>query len=102
MLSFQQKDVMEALVQFLDPFNFLTDLLSGEKAATVSSVLPLVTHIKQLRDTTSNAEEDGPSQEDGNQVVKLMISDLKKAIWLYISTRYLDLSFCSRPRKCCL
>lgn len=57
----------------LAPFNHLTDILSGEESATVSSVVPLITHIREL---CAHKESDSE-----------LASDMKRTIIAYIEER---------------
>lgn len=76
MLSFNQKDLLEALIGFLGGFEKLTDLLSCDKVVTVSSVAPMLKHIAGLCKT-----------EDENDGAKEVINQLKTGIWNYVSKR---------------
>ena len=56
-LTWQDKDVLQSMNQVLSKLSDLTDILSGKKYVTVSSVLPMVellnnTLLKQCEDDT--------------------------------------------------
>lgn len=74
MLTWQDLDVIEAIVAVLHPFSSLTDLLSGDEAVTVSCVLPLLTHIEEVC---------APGDED-----VALVKDMKAVILKYIKDRY--------------
>ena len=46
--SAAQFTILELIQKALEPFSFMTDLLSGNKDTTISSVIPLVEQIKKL------------------------------------------------------
>lgn len=78
------QDTLNNVVSFLKPFCTLTDLLSGEKEVTISSVLPLMTYIKDLCAPTTEEEVDvgGFTESQLN-----MRNDLKKYIVDYMLSR---------------
>ena len=45
MLTDEEFKVIEALSAVLEPFSYLTDVLSGEKTVTVSAIRPVMKHI---------------------------------------------------------
>lgn len=53
---------MRNMVAVLKPFSSLTDGLSGEKMVTVSSVLPLITHVVELCKTPDHEEDEMPDE----------------------------------------
>jgi hypothetical protein len=61
----------------LEPFEELTDLLSSEKMVTVSSVAPMLNHVKKLCMPLP-----GEDVEDEKMV------ELRAKIWDYIIARY--------------
>lgn len=76
MLTFAQRDLLKAVIAALGPFEELTDLLSGEKVVTISSVAPMLHHIHQL--CTSPHPEVGEDERMPNILAK---------IYDYISSR---------------
>lgn len=66
---------------FLKPFYTLTDLLSGEKEVTISSVLPLISYIKELCQSDNGV---GDESVDGQREI---VNQLKIYITDYILTR---------------
>ena len=77
MLSFEQKDLLQNVVVALKPFEDLTDLLSGEKVVTVSSIAPMLSHIAEL------AQE----VHDADSISGDKVTDIRDNIWEYIKTR---------------
>ena len=75
-LTWQDKDVLQSMNQVLSKLSELTDILSGEKYVTVSSVLPMVellnnTLLKQCEDDTD------------------LVASMKKAVRDDINPRYI-------------
>ena len=75
-LTWQDKDVLQSMNQVLSKLSELTDILSGEKYVTVSSVLPMVellnnTLLKQCEDDTD------------------LVASMKKAVKDDINPRYI-------------
>ena len=75
-LTWQDKDVLQSMNQVLSKLSDLTDILSGEKYVTVSSVLPMVellnnTLLKQCEDDTD------------------LVASMKKAVKDDINPRYI-------------
>lgn len=78
-LTWQDLEVIDTIVGVLSPFNILTDILSADETVTVSSVLPLITHIQEL---CKDSEEDSD-----------LGRDMKGKIIAYISERFAIIIF---------
>jgi hypothetical protein len=76
LLSFEQKDLLSTLVDILQPFSTLTDLLSGDTMVTVSSIMPTLHHIQSL------CECDGEEGEVAERI--------KNCVWDYFSQRFIN------------
>lgn len=81
LLTFEQKDLLNVVVEALEPYGHLTDLLSGEKVVTVSSVAPMLIHLQGLTEglTESNADVD--------LSLTPTVASLRGAIWEYIRSK---------------
>ncbi len=75
--TWQDLEVLEAINKALDPLSDFTDIMSGENYVTVSSVKPLLHHLK------TNECLQG---ESDTQLTK----DIKKAVMTYLETKYED------------
>ena len=88
MLTWQDFDVLECVYSVLDPLCQMTDLLSGEKYVTVSTVKPLLTHL--LTNVLIHKEE----ETDLSKEIKSRIRE--KLIYCYTDNRVQTLlSICS-------
>ena len=103
-LSFAQKDTLCKVLKALEPYEELTDLLSGDKDVTVSSVAPTLCHLHELQagcdeSATTSVEErncsgndavppDDGESDDGTSGTSLAISSIRLPIWSYVKSRY--------------
>ena len=55
-LNWQDAALIDVLLKCLEGFSVLTDSLSGEKAVTISSSIPMLRHIHQLCQTGDDGE----------------------------------------------
>ena len=76
--------MMETFLAALSPFSELTDVMCGEKAVTISSVYPLLMHIKKV----CNDKEAAKDLPDEAHVE--IFTSIRKAIQDYISERYVS------------
>lgn len=74
MLSQSQSDLLTLLVDFLQPFAQLTDLLSGDQMVTLSSLTPMIIKIEGLCNVAENDSDN--------------ITNLKTRIWEYVSSKF--------------
>lgn len=73
-LTNTQSDLLGIVVRTLEPFSTLTDMLSGDSAVTMSSIVPMLNHIKQLCAVECNDDEVSKFIKDGT--------------WRYIASKF--------------
>ena len=71
-IPWQESEHIDQILKALDGFNKLTDLLSGEKEVTISSVIPLLRHIYEL--CVIGEDEDGTLTADIKSSIKKYIA----------------------------
>lgn len=80
MLSFEQKDLLKSVVHALEPYEELTDLLSAEQVVTSSSVVPMLKHIKELKDIDVSGLSDV-------EIHGKVIVETREKIWEYVKCK---------------
>ena len=80
--TYEQKDVIASVAAILQPFSELTDLLSGEKCVTISSVVPILSHIFAL---CYSSDDDDANLTD--EVERDLRKNIHQRIWAYIKSK---------------
>lgn len=87
--SFEDRDTIGAVVKFLQPFGVLTDLLSGDREVTISSVLPTLAHITDLCEQTQIPATDTDDLDDvASARTSTLERTVKDGILSYVRDRY--------------
>ena len=83
--TWRDTSLMETLVNVLGPFHKLTDAISAEKSVTISSLHPLLQHVKQLCQVAADGDTE---QSEESSTSENISKALKTDIWEYINTRF--------------
>lgn len=76
MLSFDQKDLLKIVIRALEPYEELTDLLSGESMVTSTSIAPMLRFLEGITEEFAHSELDDDIQA------------IRTKIWTYIKSKY--------------
>lgn len=84
--TWRDTTLMETLIETLRPFSVLTDAMSAEKTITISSLYPLLNHIKRLS-VTGGDEPEAESESASSGACGSLAKEIKSDIWAYVNQR---------------